>query len=611
MRFEWKGLAALKTAWLSLLILLLGVTVAAVPRQQVHIDADFDPSQFLITGRAEARLTTDGAPLHDLRFLLYPDLLCDTPSTGGIEVDSVHVSGLDVTPYVTVDSTDLHIDLPDWPRVDTATAIIWFRAHIPAQPSIFGYDDNQFLLVNWYPSPAPFLDGEWVRHDYKWFLEPASDPIDFSAIVRYPDTLQLIAGGVRKVDTTGGVATATLVLEHSVGLPLFFGTEYETHRFDESGYQLVIHARADQQYVVDSLRRVAEATVAWMSDYVLPYPFDELIIVAGGYTEGGALEEPHMVLMPKHSPALTGYYQEVLIHEIVHQWFYATVCNNTAANPWMDEAITEYFAIKINASLVGKRADLLDFLGLSAGGSLQNRMSGYDFLDYLPLTYPGERYYNTRQCFANIYAKGPQVIKTLTGLIGSDHESDFWQAYGREFEFGVPTPDDLAAVADRFLPYPPGSARKILDCTNALDFQIVSLDNKPTELSPGTVDTLASSDRALDTVVDSLLSHETFDVEVVYRCVQPLGFPVGLRVKFYDGSVRDTVVAGDVGMFTWKLTGITPAQSAEIDPEHQYVVDINYLNNSLTLDQSRGAGLRLFSGLAFLVESLFSGLWGF
>ncbi len=154
----------------------------------------------------------------------------------------------------------------------------------------------------------------------------------------------------------------------------------------------------------------------------------------------------------------------------------------------------------------------------------------------------------------------------------------------REFEFGVPTPDDLAAVADRFLPYGPGAARKILDCTNALDFQVVSLDNKPVAPPPPKpIDTLSQGDSVetgtKDSAIDSLPPRETFDVEVVYRCVQPLGFPVGLRVRFYDGSVRDTVVAGEVGMFTWKLTGVTPAQSAEIDPEHIYAVDMNYLNS--------------------------------
>ena len=612
MRFGWKGLAALKTLWLSALALVLAGTALAAPRQRVHIDAVFDPANFVINGRVDARLVTDGPPLTDARFMLYPNVFCDNPSTGGIVVDSLHVDGVDLTAQMVVDTTDLYVAFPpEWSGRDSVTAELWFHSHIPQAPSVYGYDDRQFLLVNWYPVPAPLRNGQWQKLRYTWFLEPAADPSDFSATVKYPDSLQLICGGITKVDTVGDTATASLALERSVGIPLFFGTDYERHSFDENRFTLVIQARDDQSYVVDSLRRVAEAAVAWMSDYVRPYPYNELIVVVGGYTEGGALEEPHMVLLPRHAPALTSYYQEMLIHELVHQWFYATVCNNTATDPWMDEAVTEYLALKINRELIGRCGDLITLFGLTASSNLAARMIGHEFLDFLPLTYSGQRYYDTHECYGTIYEKGPLVIQTLTALMGPDRESDFWKAYVRAYEFGVPTPDDFAAVADSFLPYPAGTARRVLDCTNALDYQIVSLENNPVERPASAPDTANGDDSTEAANDDSVKAGPTFDIKVVYRCVQPLGLLVKLRVTFYDDSFADTVVAGDVGTFEWKLIGITAARSAEIDPDHCYAIDINYLNNSLTLNEARGVGLRLFSGLAFLVESMFSTLWGF
>jgi len=592
-------------------VLALAGTVWGAPRQRVHIDADFAPADFVINGRVEARLVSDGPPLTDARFMLYPNALCDTPATGGIIVDSIHIDSADLTGQMIVDKTDLYVPFPaEWSGRDSVTARVWFHSHIPQTPSMFGYDDRQFLLVNWYPVPAPLRDGQWQKLRYTWFLEPAADPIDFSAMVRYPDSLQLICGGIVAVDTVGDTAIASLSLARSVGLPLFFGTDYVRREIDEGGFTLVIHARNDQGYVVDSLRTATRATVAWMNDYVRAYPYDELIIVVGGYTEGGALELPHMVLLPRHTPALSSYFQQTLIHELVHQWFYATVCNNTATDPWMDEAATEYLALKINRELIGGRNHLITVFGLTASNGLAARMMGHEFLGFLPVTYPGQRYVDKREYYRNIYSKGPLVIQTLTAHMGAEKESGFWKAYVRAYEFEVPTPDDFAAVADSFLPYPPGTAKRMLDCTNALDYQIVSLENFPVEPTTPDPDT-TDNDSTVANNNDSADAGPSFDIKVVYRCVQPLGLPVTLRVTFYDGSTADTVVAGDVGTFEWQLTGGTAARSAEIDPDCCYAIDVNYLNNSLTLNESRGVGLRLFSGLAFLVESLFSTLWGF
>ena len=47
-----------------------------------------------------------------------------------------------------------------------------------------------------------------------------------------------------------------------------------------------------------------------------------------------------------------------------------------------------------------------------------------------------------------------------------------------------------------------------------------------------------------------------------------------------------------------------------IDPENIFAIDENLLNNSMKAESDGRAGIRLSSGLLFLVESLFSSLWG-
>jgi hypothetical protein len=64
-------------------------------------------------------------------------------------------------------------------------------------------------------------------------------------------------------------------------------------------------------------------------------------------------------------------------------------------------------------------------------------------------------------------------------------------------------------------------------------------------------------------------------------------------------------------MYSITFADPCPARAAIIDPDYKYAIDVNLLNNSLVHDSSQGVGLRLFSGITFLVESLFSSLWSF
>ena len=51
-------------------------------------------------------------------------------------------------------------------------------------------------------------------------------------------------------------------------------------------------------------------------------------------------------------------------------------------------------------------------------------------------------------------------------------------------------------------------------------------------------------------------------------------------------------------------------QRAVIDPDTAIVIDRDLKNNSLSISRENFGGLRLWSGLTFLVESLFSYVWG-
>jgi hypothetical protein len=434
---------------------------------------------------------------------------------------------------------------------------------------------------------------------YRDFLEPAADLVDIEASVAYPDSLQLMAPGVLEVNSSEGQATARMELEAASGLPLFIAAGYQLDSTTVQGAALKLYYQEDDSFIIDTVRVVAGAAMNYMSNYVLPYPYDELVIVIGGLSAGGGLEQPRMILASRPPrAAFARFYPAMITHEVVHQWFYGIVNSNQAEHPWLDEAVTEYLGLKIDHDRAGGSPDLLDVFGLTVDHATLNRMRARSVMETDPVTRNGTDFYDRWAYYDAVYSKGMLVLQTLCRLMGDDNEQRFWQDYAGSFAYSVPEPEDFVRIANNYLPTTEeGDALTILENTSATDFAIISLSTEATADTAQSEEGVAAKKHGWTATVEYLAQH-------------PLGFPVDLRVEFLDGRTIDTVLNPTSGKHRLEFTSDSPALAAIIDPEFKYAVDRDYLNNSLVRERSKGAALRLFSGITFLVESLFSSLWG-
>jgi hypothetical protein len=74
------------------------------------------------------------------------------------------------------------------------------------------------------------------------------------------------------------------------------------------------------------------------SSMVGPYPYPQLNIAE---TYGGTgMESPGMIWVDANQPKSA--FPHIVIHEIAHQWFYGVVGNNQAADPFVDEGVSDF-----------------------------------------------------------------------------------------------------------------------------------------------------------------------------------------------------------------------------------------------------------------------------
>lgn len=595
----------MRIRWLSLIVLLLcAASVSAFERLDVTARFDLDSGRVVGEIRGDRISLPNAADKLHLR--LYANRACsDTIDTTdnewcGIQVDSIFINGHDYTDAGEISRTDLTFPLQKRDQLDSISYRAVFRVQLPQGRDRFGRDSGRFRLECWLPVPSPRADSGWLIENYSSaYAEPTGDLFNYRAKLTLPDTFQVVGAGIAEVASVDdNRQLISIGLDSALDIPLLVWTGLRHDSAQVVGATRTIHYHEADAWAIDSIAAWTDYALEYMSREVMPYPFDEFVVVVGGLSGGGALELPRMIWLPDSPDAiLTGWPRVMVMHEVIHQWFYGIIASDQARHPWMDESITQYFTMRMNEDYGGARGDLIDYFGIQADYAMALRFQSKSAFDFAPINRAAGEY-EPGAYFSAVYWKGSQVLETLTGLMGSDGERAFWREYVSTFAFSRPEPGDFFEIASKYLPADdPGLAQRVIEVTVEPDFVLREVTSRRAEIVRDDTDSSTS-----DT--------ELYENEIDYAVHHPLATTVPLQIRFDDGSVLDTTVTSEPGIHTVLFERDRRVVMAVTDPDTIYAIDENLMNNSLSVDRESFAGLRLWSGLTFLVESLYSMVWG-
>ncbi len=100
-----------------------------------------------------------------------------------------------------------------------------------------------------------------------------------------------------------------------------------------NGYNIKVFYRAWNRHWADSVLARSLRSMKWLEDFAGPYPYPQ-ISVADCPTHG-AMEYPMLVMNG-------GFDEGLILHELGHSYFYASLANNERDEAWMDEGFTQY-----------------------------------------------------------------------------------------------------------------------------------------------------------------------------------------------------------------------------------------------------------------------------
>ncbi|MBA3900829.1 MAG: M1 family metallopeptidase, partial [Bacteroidetes bacterium] len=188
----------------------------------------------------------------------------------------------------------------------------------------------------------------------------------------------------------------------------------------------------------------------WNGDY----PYNQVTAVDGALSAGAGMEYPTITVIGASGNAFT--LENVIVHEVGHNWFYGILASNERQHPWLDEGINSfnelrYFRMKYpNAGLFGlkKESGLAQFFGLDYAHRKQ-----YELMYLLtartnrdqPIELPSPEY-SSLNYGAIVYSKTAVVFDYLREYLGTSLFDSTMHIYFNTWKFKHPYPEDLRKI---------------------------------------------------------------------------------------------------------------------------------------------------------------------
>jgi hypothetical protein len=371
-----------------------------------------------------------------------------------------------------------------------------FRVKIPSSAfSRLGHYQQQYQLCQWYPKPAVFDRKGWHPMPYLNQGEFYSEFGNFEVSITLPENYVVASSGelvsnpeeqarieanieqteswmkagmVVSKDTLRSASkmkTVVYKLDNVHDFAWFTDKEYKIKRgsvtLERSGRTIdteIYFTPKNAKAWANGVSYVNDA-VKYYSRWVGDYPYKVCKALDGALSAGGGMEYPTITIISPTSD--TTQLDEVIAHEVGHNWFYGILASNERDHPWMDEGTNSYYENRYmrekypNHSLM---ATMLPDGFMKALGFDKFNMYYLQTIPYLlcarnaidqPLNLHSHDYtsinYGTM-----IYMKTAVTYNYLAAYLGQEKFDAMMLAYFEKWKFKHPYPEDFREHVEGF-----------------------------------------------------------------------------------------------------------------------------------------------------------------
>ena len=338
-----------------------------MPRYEMSVEIDTDNRA--LTGTANIVVpNTSSAAWDELYFRLYPAL---KQYSGGMTVHGVLVNGQPTTFGYAANNSAIRLtpSEPILPGEEAEIELLWRLSYPkwsdnPEVYALFGDSQSITSLPLFYPSLAVYDEGP-IAGAGNWWLETGDIRGDaaynvaslFAVTVTLPAEEVPVTSGTLITSTLlpdGRLARHTWVTGPSREFVLHFSNRFQSAQQEAYGTRVTSYWLPEHEAAGRAALTYAAGALRVYSDFFGPYPYRDVRVAPAALSYRG-MEYPQVNLLgvelyDRHIDDL----ENLVAHEVAHQWWYNGVHNDPVNTPWLDEALAEYSTKLYTEALYGE-----------------------------------------------------------------------------------------------------------------------------------------------------------------------------------------------------------------------------------------------------------------
>jgi len=509
---------------------------------------------------------------------------------GWIEVDAARLNGADLPGAFNDDRTVMTLTLPSPLRPGvTARVEFDFHAQLPKVFARTGFWEPDFFMVGqWFPKIAVYDDRGWHAWPFHANAEFFADFGAYDVDITVPRNYVVGATGARtQTQDQGDLKTESYHAEDVIDFAWTASPRYRTATRRAGDVDItLLYQPENQQYVERYLKATEQALEAYWQWYG-PYAYSRITVVDPPLAASGAggMEYPMLITagagalgIPELPGAAVRAAEDVVLHEMGHEWFYAVVATNEAEEPWLDEGFTDFSAAEAADRYYGVKTSMIDAPGIKLGYRQERRLE-YDINPYVPTYGKAWDFQGMFDYEIAAYSKPVVVLTTLKNILGAETFGRVMKTYYERYRFKHPRTEDFIAVAQEV------SGR---DLKWFFD---------QTVYGKGVLDYAVES-------VNTRRDGNQHSSEVVLDRKGEVQFPVDVLIAFDDGTTQRQVWDGRAISQTLTFDTRAPLAYAVLDPDKKFTIEVNTTDNSLTVQPEVTPLVRLASRWLFWMQAI-------
>lgn len=202
-----------------------------------------------------------------------------------------------------------------------------------------GYGENTISFGNFYPIVCVYEDGDFITQPYSSNGDPFYSKVaSYNVEIIFDHDYTLACTGEFSQEEQDGKIKAVVSADFVRDFIFILSNKFKVKKQSVDGVEIKYYYYSDEN--PDWSLETAVKTLKTNSKLFGKYPYSSLSVVESNFVHGG-MEYPMLVLISDDLPD-EDTYQNVIVHEIGHQWWYGVVGNNQYTNGWLDEGLTEY-----------------------------------------------------------------------------------------------------------------------------------------------------------------------------------------------------------------------------------------------------------------------------